>query len=543
MSHLSLALLVATLAAPLALLAACFVRNWRARARALQWLAPAPGFVTGVLGLTAAPQSLDLPGLGFTLRLDPPGALLLAVAALLWIVVTAAVWRERTPDQRFGLCWLLTMTGSLGLFIAGDLVSFYLLYALVSIPAYGLFAFSDDAEKKRAGAIYMAFAILGEAVLLLGFTALAAGEAHGSSRIADVMAALPTSPWRDAILTLIVAGFGMKMGLIPFNGWMPLNYAAAPIPAAAVLSGAGVKAGVIGLIRFLPLGVPLQGWGEALAALGFLTAFYGVLLGLTQQNPKTILAYSSISQMGVIAAALGMALGVGQISASGDVAFYAANHLLVKAALFLTIGVLAARGVRLGGWTLALAAALALSLAGLPFTGGALAKLASKAQFASGWAANLATLSSIGTALLMAHFVARLDAPPPDAAPECPPALVRFWPAVALGAILLPWLLYPAFGNASEALGIAKIWEGLWPVVIGVGLALGWRRPGLQRLGWSAPRVPAGDSIVLFEGAFARLLALGPGFETLDARLRQWPAAGVSLLLIVLALLAAGVLG
>ncbi len=57
------------------------------------------------------------------------------------------------------------------------------------------------------------------------------------------MAALPASPWRDAVLALIVAGFGMKMGLIPFNGWMPLNYAAAPIPAAAVLSGAGVKAG------------------------------------------------------------------------------------------------------------------------------------------------------------------------------------------------------------------------------------------------------------------------------------------------------------
>ena len=126
------------------------------------------------------------------------------------------------------------------------------------------------------------------------------------------MAALPASPWRDAVLALIVAGFGMKMGLVPFNGWMPLNYAAAPIPAAAVLSGAGVKAGVIGLIRFLPLGVPLQGWGEALAALGFVTAFYGVLLGLTQRNPKTILAYSSISQMGVIAAALGMALGAGR---------------------------------------------------------------------------------------------------------------------------------------------------------------------------------------------------------------------------------------
>ena len=74
-----------------------------------------------------------------------------------------------------------------------------------------------------------------------------------------------------------------------------------------------------------------------------------------------------------------------------------------------------------------------------------------------------------------------------------------------------------------------KIRDGLWPVVIGVGLAL-----GLRRIGWPLPRVPAGDSIVLGEGAFRRLLALGPYMETLDARLRQWPAAGVSLLLVVL---------
>ncbi len=98
---------------------------------------------------------------------------------------------------------------------------------------------------------------------------LAAGEPHGSLRLPDVVAALPGSPWRDAALALLIAGFGAKMGLAPLNGWMPLAYAATPIPAAAVLSGAGVKAGVIGLIRFLPLAVPLAGWGEALAVLGF----------------------------------------------------------------------------------------------------------------------------------------------------------------------------------------------------------------------------------------------------------------------------------
>jgi formate hydrogenlyase subunit 3/multisubunit Na+/H+ antiporter MnhD subunit len=538
MTDLCSTLLVASLTAPLALLGACFVKRWRQRALALQWLAPAPSLAAGLLGLTGAPFTCDMPVLGFTFRLDTLGAMLLAVAALLWIVVSAALWRDRPPDDRFGLSWLLTMIGNIGVFIAGDLISFYLFYALVSIPAYGLFAFSDDGEQKRAGAIYMAFTILGEALLLLAFAILVAGEPHGSERIVDVMDALPASPWRKMTLGLIIAGFGMKIGMIPFNGWMPLTYAAAPVPAAALLSGAGVKAGVIGLIRFLPLGVPLEGWGDALVALGFLSAFYGVAFGLTQQNPKVILAYSSISQMGVITAALGMALVDGQADASLDVAFYAANHLLVKAALFITIGALAIRGIKHSYTTFILAALLALSLAGLPLTGGALAKLATKAQFASGSEAALATLSSIATALLMTHFLICLSAPPPSAAQECPASLFRFWPAVALGAILLPWAFYPAVGDAANALEFNKFLDGLWPVALGVGLAL-----VLGRIGRPLPRVPVGDSILLEEAAFRRLLSIGPSLETLDARLRQWPAAGVSLLLIILALLTACVSG
>ena len=98
----------------------------------------------------------------------------------------------------------------------------------------------------------MAFTLIGEAVLLIAYVMLAAGEPGGSLDIGAVVAALPASPWRDAALALLIVGFGMKIALVPLNGWMPLAYTAAPIPAAAVLSGAAVKAGVIGLIRFLP---------------------------------------------------------------------------------------------------------------------------------------------------------------------------------------------------------------------------------------------------------------------------------------------------
>jgi formate hydrogenlyase subunit 3/multisubunit Na+/H+ antiporter MnhD subunit len=316
---------------------------------------------------------------------------------------------------------------------------------------------------------------------------------------------------------------------------MPLNYSAAPIAAAAVLSGAGVKAGVIGLIRFLPFGgAAMGGWGETLLALGFLSAFYGVALGLTQKNPKAVLAYSSISQMGVIVAALGAMLAEGRVGPSSEIAFYAANHLLVKAALFLTIVPLMAR--RTESAALVLAAVLALSLAGLPLTGGALAKLALKATFDAGPETVLANLSSIGTALLMTHFLNCIVAQRPDIAEDCPATLVRFWPAVVLGAILLPWALYPVAGDVSKALQLGNVLDALWPAAVGAVLAV-----ALSRTGLSLPRVPAGDSVVLYERAFRRLLALGPWLETLEGRLRQWPAAGISLLLVGLCLLTAGI--
>ena len=100
------------------------------------------------------------------------------------------------------------------------------------------------------------------------------------------LAALPASPWRDLTLALLVVGLRHEGGLVPLHFWMPLAYGAAPIPAAAVLSGAVVKASVIGLIRFLPLETALPDWGEALAARGLFAAFYGVAIGITQTEPK-----------------------------------------------------------------------------------------------------------------------------------------------------------------------------------------------------------------------------------------------------------------
>jgi formate hydrogenlyase subunit 3/multisubunit Na+/H+ antiporter MnhD subunit len=520
------------LAVPAVFFVACFFPRLRDAALALQWLAPLPALLAAVAALAGGPFDFEAPSLKLSLRLDLPAALVLAVSALLWIAVGAGTFLDRAerPEPRVAVCWLLTMIGSLGVFVADDLLSFYLVYALVSIPAYGMFAFDPSQATQRAGRIYLAFALLGEALLLFAFGLLAAGEPHCSLRIPDVVAALPASRWRDAAFALLVAGFGAKMGLVPLNGWMPLCYAATPIPAAAVLSGAGVKAGVIGLIRFLPLGTPSASWGEALTVIGFASAFYGVAIGITQRNPKAILAYSSMSQMGLIAAALGMALAAGDPNGAALVAFYASNHVLVKGALFLAVAAFAARGARPTERTL-LAVALALSLAGLPFTGGALAKAALKPLFGSGLAASLASASSAASALLMLHFVSRLPRAPADEAPAKEAMHVRSWPFAAAGALLLPYLLFPFVGDLADALSLRTLWDDLRPVLLGGALAL-----GLARISDWIPPVPIGDTIVVGEAVFDRSLASGELFVKVEAAFRRWPAAALALLAITLAL-------
>ena len=136
-------LLAASLAVPTALLrgllcrGACALPRWRCNG-----LAPIPALLAALAALASGPFDLEAPALKLSLRLDLPAALLLAVSALLWIAVGAGAFVDAAerPEPRAAVSWLLTMIGSLGVFVADDLLSFYLFYALVSIPAYGMFA-------------------------------------------------------------------------------------------------------------------------------------------------------------------------------------------------------------------------------------------------------------------------------------------------------------------------------------------------------------------------------------------------------------------
>ncbi len=131
----------------------------------------------------------------------------------------------------------------------------------------------------------------------------------------------------------------------------------------------------------------------------------------------------------------------------------------------------------------------------------------------------------------MLHFVSRLPLSWRYDATASPAAMVRFWPAAALGALVLPYLIFPFVGSFGDVFALSKLWDGLWPILIGGALAL-----GLARIADRLPRIPTGDAIVPFEAAFDRSLGAGALFERLDAAFRRWPAAGLALLAIVLAL-------
>lgn len=521
----------AMLAVPLAVLAL-----WVARpggfAGALLAAAPVPGLVAALLALAGEPMALDLPALRLSFVLDRAGGVMLAAAALLWIVAAGVARTFLEGDRharRFGVSWLLTLLGSLGVFAAADLIGFYLVYALVSVPAYALVAHEESANADRAGAVYLAFALLGEALLLMGFVMLAAAEPTGSVRIADVMAALPRSPWAVPAVALTATGFALKMALVPGHGWMPLAYTAAPIPAAAVLSGAAVKAGVIGLIRFLPF--ELAGCGEILVLFGLCSAFYGVAIGLTQRNPKTVLAYSSISQMGVLATVLGMGLAVGDPSVRLDAAFYGAHHVLAKGALFLAVGVALSSTTGRSGAFLALVAVVALGLGGLPFTGGALAKLVVKEPLGKGLVGTLALASSVGTSLLMTHFVATLARREPVLAAR--PTDRGAWAVAAVAAIAVPWLLAALLGgDLWSVLQPSILIASALPVALGVLLWV-----AVRRLQDRLPVVPAGDVVGAMERAVRATYGIADGFVWLDGTLRQWAVAGVALLAVTVSLL------
>ncbi|MFL5282171.1 MAG: hypothetical protein ACJ8AW_14590 [Rhodopila sp.] len=255
--------------------------------------------------------------------------------------------------------------------------------------------------------------------------------------------------------------------------------------------------------------------------------------------------------MGVVAAAFGMGLATGGLAtgglatgglAMGDtgvalaVAFYGLHHTLVKGGLFLGVGLAPRAGEGRARLVLVPAAIIALGMAGLPLSGGFLAKLAIKPVLGSGLAGLLGSVSSATTALLMTHFLFRVAALP-QAAPAAVPGRALRWPwlVVAAASVLVPWGLYPTVmgGSISYALSVSSLWSSLWPVLVGGELGL-----ALRRWGGGGAGVRDSDIVVPMSARVDRvMIGFAAAVERLDVVLREWPVAMLSLVAVALAAL------
>ncbi len=388
---------------------------------------------------------------------------------------------------------------------------------MMSLAAYGLIIHDRTASARRAGRVYIVLAVFGETSLLAAF--MLAATSSDSLLISDVRAVLTTSPWSSYILAGLLVGFGIKAGLVPLHVWLPLAHPEAPTPASAVLSGVIVKAGIIGLIRLLPMEGASPVWGEVLILLGLVTAYYGVVAGLMQTEAKTILAYSTLSQMGLVVTVLGSGFSEADVDRTLDVAtLYVTHEGLAKGALFLSVGIVATAGVRLRRTVMAVTALTALAIAGLPLSGGALAKLAIKGSLGGGTVALLVTLSAAATAALMLRFLwvlfAQEGSPDSRAVPAY--SLIIPWAGLAAAALALTWMLFPPLASQSlaDAVTPANLWAALWPILGALATAaiVLWRAQTLP------VAIPQGDLVVAGEALARRLLS---GFTWLAAPLTQ----------------------
>jgi formate hydrogenlyase subunit 3/multisubunit Na+/H+ antiporter MnhD subunit len=467
------------------------------------WLACIPACVLAVAGTDADPARFPFLFLGAFLHFGEFGRVFLLLTSVLWaasgLFAAGYFSKDRLGAVRFSLFFLLTLCGNLGLCLAQDLSSFYAFFALMSFSAYGLIVHEGTDKALRAGRVYLVMTVLGEVCLAASFfyAGLAAPDMHSLS-FAEVVPALRGHPHEAVVLTLAYIGFGIKAGALVLHFWLPLAHPAAPIPASAVLSGAMIKAGLLGWLRMFNPGEPRQ-WGIVLAWLGICAAVYGVLAGVRRKDPKTILAYSSISQMGLMTMALGFIL-VGGKAGAGEVLsgllFFVLVHGTAKGSLFLGVGPALAAGKRTARGRIVLAGLIlaSLVLAGLPLSAGAVVKLALKHGAAllpgpwSGFFKAVLGFTAAGTMFLLSVFIRRVRDRMPDKNKVPDGKMFAAWAglvvvlalAVPLGR-LLPFVHIQSLAGAKQGL-----FPGLWPVGLGILLAVIFLKTA-----WSA-REPVG---------------------------------------------------
>ncbi|OAE52542.1 monovalent cation/H+ antiporter subunit A [Achromobacter mucicolens] len=362
------------------------------------WLAGLIALVCVVLIATLYPDvanggviRADIPwapalGLQFTLRMDGYAWLFALIVSGMGALVVLYARYYMSPDDpvpRFFSFFQAFMAAMLGVVLSGNLIQLVLFWEMTSLASFMLIAYWHHRLDARRGA-RMALTVTGAGGLCLLAGVLILGHIVGSYDMDRVLASgdlVRADPWYPAVLVLVALGALTKSAQFPFHFWLP-NAMAAPTPVSAYLHSATmVKAGVFLLARFWPVLSGTDEWFWIIGGLGLITLVLGAYAAIFQQDMKGVLAYSTISHLGLITLLLGLNSTLALVAAI----FHMINHATFKASLFMAAGVVdhetGTRDLgRLSGLykampiTATLAMVAAASMAGVPLLNGFLSK-------------------------------------------------------------------------------------------------------------------------------------------------------------------------
>lgn len=478
-------------------------------------------------------------GLSFSLFLDAWGLLfagLILGIGLLVIVYARFYLAAPDPMGRFYVFLLLFQGAMLGVALADNVLLLLIFWELTSLSSFLLIGFWGHKAEARQGA-RMALAVTGGGGLALIAGLLLLGQIAGSYELTIILHsgdAIRESSLYPLALLLILSGCFTKSAQFPFHFWLP-HAMAAPTPVSAYLHSATmVKAGVFLLARLWPVLAGTDLWFYLVTSTGLATMLAGAAIALFKHDLKAILAYSTVSQLGLLT----MLLGFGTPMAALVCVFHFLNHAIFKAALFMNAGIVdhetGTRDARvLGGLatlmpiSATIGMVAAASMAGLPPLGGFLSKEMMLEEAAHGRL--MAVLATLGATLSVAYSLRyaihvylgkqRADTP---LVPHDPP--FGMWGPSALLAVgalaigLFPmtvagWLVQAAAGTVTGGAVPAvslKLWHGLTPalalsaIAIVAGVAILHRYGALLR-GWECLPIPSAK--VAFDAGVAGLLA------------------------------------
>ncbi len=308
-------------------------------------------FFWGNIGILQEMKSvtMEIPeicGMGLQFQLDGFRAVYGTIAALMWmmtLILSREYFTHHGNRNRFYLFMLWTLGATMGVFLSASLFTTFIFFEIMSFTSYVWVAQEENVPSLRAAQTYLAVAIIGGLVMLMGLFMVY--HELGTLVISELRPAVVEKGGSTKLFVAgicMLFGFGAKAGAFPLHIWLPKAHPVAPAPASALLSGILTKTGIYGILVITTnLFLHDGNWGAMILVIGELTMFGGALLAVFSIDLKRTLACSSMSQIGFILVGVGMQglLGEENALAVHGTMLHMVNHSLIKLVLFMVAGV------------------------------------------------------------------------------------------------------------------------------------------------------------------------------------------------------------